>query len=152
PKSSRLPVARRLRSSTKVLLVGSFLAFILASGGGSWYYFTGLRAARTDLVTYPVRPDRLPLTIIERGALESAENSDINCRVKAGSKNSTVATTIRWVIDDGSHVKKGDRLVELDDSGLREQLNTERIALDKAESDKIQAEENYKIVESQNLS
>jgi multidrug efflux pump subunit AcrA (membrane-fusion protein) len=132
--------------------VGSFLAFILASGGGSWYYFTGLRAARTDLVTYTVRPDRLPLTIIERGALESAENSDINCRVKAGSKNSTVATTIRWVIDDGSHVKKGDRLVELDDSGLREQLNTERIALDKAESDKIQAEENYKIVESQNVS
>src|SRR5262249_41494146 len=55
-------------------------------------------------------------------------------------------------LDDGSHVKKGDRLVDLDDSGLQEQLKTEKINLDKAEADKIQSEENYKIVESQNQS
>src|SRR5262249_12431611 len=74
------------------------------------------------------------------------------CRVKAGTKNSTVATTIKSVIDDGSHVKKGQLLVELDDSGLVEQLKTEKITLDTAEANKIQAEEAYKITQSQNES
>src|SRR5262249_13398147 len=50
------------------------------------------------------------------------------------------------------HVKKGDLLVDLDDSGLQDQLKTQKIAVDKAESDKIQAEENYKIVVSLNQS
>src|SRR5262249_3463480 len=61
-------------------------------------------------------------------------------------------TTIKSVIDDGSHVKKGQLLVELDDSGLIEQLKTQKITLDGAESNKVQAEESYKINQSQNES
>jgi multidrug efflux pump subunit AcrA (membrane-fusion protein) len=111
-----------------------------------------MRSARPDLVTHTVGRERLTLTIVERGALESADNNELTCRVKAGTKNSTVATTIKWVLDDGSHVKKGDLVVDLDDSGLQEQLKTQKITLDGAESNKIQAEENYKIVISQNES
>jgi HlyD family secretion protein len=107
---------------------------------------------RTDLVTYNVRYDRLALTIVDRGALESARNSDIYCTVKAGTKNSTVATTIKWVIDDGSAVKKGQLLVDLDDSGMQEQLKTQKITGDSAEAEKIKAEEDYAIVQSQNES
>jgi multidrug resistance efflux pump len=158
-----------------------------------------LGAARPDLVLHKVKYDRLELTVIERGALESAKNSDIYCRVKAGNKGSTVASQIKMVIDDGSEVlqnrplsavrtihyfdtptatwqsrpgKAGpdgatvvevegqppgekqysDLLVDLDDSGLQEQLKTQKITVDKAESDKIQAEEAYKITVSQNAS
>ena len=50
------------------------------------------------------------------------------------------------------HVTQGQLLVELDDSGLQEQLKTEKIALDGARSLMIQAEEGYKIVVSQNQS
>jgi multidrug efflux pump subunit AcrA (membrane-fusion protein) len=150
--SSRLPRARRWGNGAKALAAAGALVLVFASGGGAYLYLSGLHSIRTDLVTYTVHPDKLQLTITERGALESSENSDITCRVKAGSKNSTVSTTIKWVLDDGSHVKKGDRLIELDDSGLQEQLKTERITLDKSEADKIQSEENYKIVESQNQS
>jgi multidrug resistance efflux pump len=106
-----------------------------------------------------VHYERLGGTILTHGDLESAENSDIRCRVKANTPNSTVATTIKWVIDEGTLVKgprpgypNGDLLVELDDSGLQDLLKTETIALDKAESDKIQAEEAYKIQVSQNES
>jgi multidrug resistance efflux pump len=116
-----------------------------------------LRAVRTDLVPHKVKYERMELTIFERGALESAKNSDIYCRVKAGSKNTTVATTIKSVIDDGSEVHgprpgnpNGDLIVELDDSGLQEQLKSEKITLDKAASDKIQAEQAYNITVSQN--
>lgn len=107
---------------------------------------------RHDLVTHAVRYERLELTITERGTLESRDNNDVYCRVKAGAKNSTIATTIKWIIDDGSQVKQGDLLVDLDDSGLQEQLKTQKITLDRAEAEKIQAEENHKIVKSQNES
>jgi HlyD family secretion protein len=136
------------------------------------------------------------LSIVERGALESAKNTDIVCRVKARSQTSQNSTTIKWVIDDGSHVLSdrpmeealsiivwdqnaacyveklanpngvsrvmeikengrtsyADLLVDLDDSGLQEQLKDQKIVLDKAESDKIAAEEAYKIQLSQNES
>jgi HlyD family secretion protein len=108
--------------------------------------------ARSDLILHKVALERLQLTITERGQLESAENKDIVCRVKARSPNSTIATTIRWVIEDGATVKKGDKLVELDDSGLQAQLQTQKIALDQALANYIQAEKAYEIVESQNRS
>jgi multidrug resistance efflux pump len=116
-----------------------------------------VRRPHAELVLHRAQYERLQMTIAERGDLESASNSDIYCRVKAGSKNATVSTTIKWVIDDGSEVKgprpekpTGDLLVELDDSGLREQLQTLKVALTQAESDKVQAEEAYKIQVSQN--
>ena len=94
----------------------------------------------------------MQLTITERGALESAENSDIICRVKARSPNSTVSTTIRWVIEDGTQVKRGDRLIQLDDSALHEMLKAQKIVVDQARAAWVSAEKEYEIVESQNRS
>jgi multidrug resistance efflux pump len=195
---SRLPKARPWSRRTKVLLaVGLALVAVLVVGGTAVLLVAKpFRGRQADLVPYTVRYERLELTIVERGALESAQNSDIYCRVKSGAKNSTVATTIKAVIDDGSQVLKdrpkdqaqtilswdeknatyvekpgdpagfarvvevqdkeagrtsyADLLIELDDSGLQDQLKTEKIALDKAEGDKIGKEENHKIVVSQN--
>jgi RND family efflux transporter MFP subunit len=149
--------------------------------------------ARTDLITHKVKYGRLELTIVERGALESANNHDITCRVKARSTTSQTSSVIKWVIDDGSqvladrpvdeatsiiswdpktlcfvekpgnkngkarvvevHDKKAGRtyysdlLIELDDSGLIEQLKDQKIVMDKAESDWIQAQQVYKFQE-----
>jgi HlyD family secretion protein len=147
---SRIPRAQRWTTRIKVLILAGVLVAVASTGSGTWYYFSSRRAARTDLVLYTAQKQKLLLTIVERGALESAENADIVCRVKAGTKNSTVATTLKSVVDDGTRVKKGDLVVELDDSGLIEQVKTEKIALDKAESDWKQSIENVKIVQSQN--
>jgi multidrug efflux pump subunit AcrA (membrane-fusion protein) len=113
-------------------------------------YVSKVRAGRTDLVLYNVQKQKLLLTVVERGALESSDNAEISCRVKARSQGSTVATTIKSVVDDGTPVKKGDLLAELDDSGLVETLKTERITLDQNKAQFIAAEENLKIVQSQN--
>jgi multidrug resistance efflux pump len=150
---------------------------------------------RTDLVTHKVGYSPLEFTIVERGALESANNHDIVCRVKAKNQQSQVSTTIKWIIDDGTQVlhnrpkdeaksiivwdaktaswlekdgsptgsvrvvedkdeKTGqtvysDLLVELDDSGLIEQLKDQKIVADKAESDWIQAREVYNVKKEQ---
>src|SRR5262249_12740201 len=147
-----LPSARKSNRTAKLLILGGAIVLLTATGGGTWYLLTGGSAHRRDLVVHTMKYDDLQLTIVERGALESAENSDIVCRVKSGTKGSTVATTIKWVIEDGSHVKRGQVVAELDDSGLYEQQKTEKIAVDQAHASWVQAEENYKIVESQNES
>ncbi len=131
---------------------GAALALLLAVGFGAWYFLFGKRAARADLLKHKVRYEQLQLTIVERGALESADNRDIVCRVKAKAQGSTVASTIKWVIDDGSIVEAGDKLIELDSSGLEDALKSKKIDVDKARSDWIGAEEDYKIQESQNTS
>jgi multidrug efflux pump subunit AcrA (membrane-fusion protein) len=102
---------------------------------------------RTDLLYHAVRIEPLKLTVVERGQLESAENRDVICRVRAGTKASNL--TIKWVIDDGTLVRQGQLLVELDDSALQDQLKTQRIAVDTAQDNMVQSEENYKITVSQ---
>ncbi|MBY0527691.1 MAG: efflux RND transporter periplasmic adaptor subunit [Gemmataceae bacterium] len=151
PVRSRLPRPQNWSTRTKTLAATGALAVVLLVIFG-YVMFRGPRSARADLVTHRVRQERVELAIVERGTLESAKNSDIYCTVKSGSKNSTVSTTIKWVIDDGSQVQKGDLLVDLDDSGLQEQLKSQKITLDGAQANKVQTEENYKIVQSQNKS
>jgi multidrug efflux pump subunit AcrA (membrane-fusion protein) len=128
------------------------LALVASTGAGGWSWYHNVGTARTDILLSIVKKGKLAITVKERGILESAENNDVVCRVKARTQNATVATTIKWVIDDGSHVKKGDVLVELDDSGLVENLKTQNITVDKARADWISAQEQYKITVSQNES
>lgn len=96
--------------------------------------------------------EKLQLSIVERGTLESAENSEIVCRVKASAKGSTISTTIKWIIDDGTQVTRGQKLVELDDSGLQEQLKDQNNKVNDARAKYIEAEEKVLIQESQNFS
>jgi multidrug resistance efflux pump len=194
-KPSRLPPPRRFSKRGKILLGSGLGLLALVLVAFLYRYVTKPKDARADLITHKVQYGRLELTIVERGALESANNHDIVCRVKAKSQQSQVSTTIKWIIDDGSQVKQdrpkedaqsiitwdeknfcwvetpgnpngryrvvvqkdeqtgqnvySDLLVELDDSGLIEQLKDQKIVVDKAESDWIQAREVYKVKEEQ---
>lgn len=122
--------------------------FLLGGTGGAYLLVGNLfRHNRNDLLLHKVQRETLPLTIVERGTLEAADNREVVSRVKAGARNA--APTIKWVIDDGSQVKQGDKLVELDSSALEEQLKSQKITLDTTQAAAIQAEENYKIVVSQ---
>ena len=79
---------------------------------------------------------------------DCADNREVVCRVKAGTK--TAALTIKWVIDDGAHVKQGERLMEIDDSALQDNLKAEKIVLDQAKALWIATEEQYKMTLSLN--
>src|SRR6516225_10752448 len=57
--------------------------------------------------TWTVKREKLVLTIVERGSLESADNKDSVCRVKAKSQTG-IATTIKWLVEDGTYVKGGE--------------------------------------------
>jgi multidrug resistance efflux pump len=195
---SRLRKTAGWRTRTKLLVAGgAVLVILVCVVGATAYMGRGFGRAHTDLVPYKVKYERLPLTIVEKGTLESKKNNDIKCTVKARTAGAQTSTTIRWILDDGTHVaanrdlkdvsliyewnekearydeKPGpaangvkvvrvldgpekshlaDVVIELDDSGYQDTLKTQSIDVDKAESDKIQAEEKYRNDVSQNKS
>jgi RND family efflux transporter MFP subunit len=87
--------------------------------------------------------------VVERGVVEPGDYADVYCKVKANAKEGT-ATTIKWVIDDGSIVKKGDRIALLDDSAIRDLLGEAAIKVKAAECALEQAEENVRLVRREN--
>jgi multidrug resistance efflux pump len=78
--------------------------------------------------------------VVEDGNVESAHNLDIKCQVAGGS-------SILWIVKDGSEVKQGDKLVELDASQLDDQINAQRITYEKARSAMVQAEKDYQVAQ-----
>src|SRR5437660_1742855 len=95
------------RRYSTYIWVGGILALVAVVFGAASYYKLAIREPYTGL-TFTAKIEVLKVTIVERGNLESAENSDITCRVQARTKGSTIASTIKWVIDDGTLVKAGD--------------------------------------------
>jgi RND family efflux transporter MFP subunit len=92
----------------------------------------------------------LDVTILERGSVEPASGSDLYCLVRSGSRGSTSSTVIKWIIDDGTQVKRGDKLVELDSSGFQDQLKDRTRDVDNASALKAAAEAMLKIQRLQN--
>lgn len=123
------------------------LAIVLMS-----MWWTGSLFGRAPFTgeTYTVRKERLKVSIVARGSLESARNGDIVCNVRSGNKGSTNSTTIKSLVDNGNEVKKGDLVMELDASGLDEQRKSQKIVVDTANSSWVSADKEYEIQQSQN--
>ena len=159
PLADGRPARRRPRGRgwvtflVMLLVLGGGLAAAAYLGGAAVQEWTGslFRPSRPDLITHTVKPEYLQVAVVERGTLESAQNMELICRVKAGSKG-TFASTIKWVIDDGSLVNEGQLLMELDDSSLQDQFRTQNIAVDKARAEWVTADENYTITAKSNES
>ncbi len=91
------------------------------------------------LVYHVVQSGDLPITVTERGNLESQENIEITCEVDDIHGDGVVGTTILWIVPNGSSVKKGDLLVELDTASHQERLDRQILDVDRARSQLIQA-------------
>jgi multidrug efflux pump subunit AcrA (membrane-fusion protein) len=155
PSQRRVPPQKKagmLRKYSLYFWVGG-LFFLLLTGVGAylllWRLVIGTPFAGP---TWTVKKETLRVTIVERGSLESAENSDLIVRVKAGIKGSTNASTIKWVVDDGMQVKAGDPVCDLDDSGYQDQLKSQRNTFNRATADWVGATNDTDIQASQNIS
>jgi HlyD family secretion protein len=107
-----------------------------------WGNHSGISAA--NLVTYQVAPRDLPITIIERGRLESQTNLQVFCEVDDYRSDGINGTTIIWIIPNGSSVSKGDLICELDSSAIQAELDEQILDTEEAKSAYIQAQANLK--------
>jgi multidrug efflux pump subunit AcrA (membrane-fusion protein) len=106
-----------------------FFLFVFALIGTGGYFVWG-RLQETVKVDPPqlVAVNRGLFTheILERGSVDSAQNTEIRCRVENAGQG---GLTITYVVDEGTIVEEGDILVELDSSTLTERIGHQRITV-----------------------
>lgn len=138
---TRRPTTRSLPRRTGYALLVLLAAGAAAALVGGWWW---LRRGKDDeptkrIVLHTVARDDFALNVTERGEIESAGVTDVISEVKA--KN-TAGVSILKIVPEGTSVKAGDFLVELDSSLFKEERNTQQIAVNTAEA---------LVVESRNL-
>lgn len=148
--TSRKP-ARKLPSSgghRRGGAVGIVIAVLVFGAIGYLLYRQFGRADKIigqEMVTSTVVRGPFDHIVLEQGEVESSSNIEVVCEVK--SRGSGSGTPILWVIDEGTYVKKGDKLVELDASGLETELKSQRISVSSAEALVISSEATVKTAE-----
>lgn len=114
----------------------------MALGGGD---------SRDDVfVYYKVKRTDLPITVTERGTIESQDSEVIRCQVDDIEGDNIRGTPILTIVPNGTSVKKDDLLVELDVSNHRERLDRQILGTEKARSVQIQAKVKFENQKTQN--
>ena len=86
-----------------------------------------LKGPELGIVPFDVKNGALPITVTDKGSLESSKNQDVLCLVEG-------STTIISIVSEGTPVKKGDLVCELDSASLKDQLTNQQIATQSAEA------------------
>ncbi len=131
---------RSTKRSGRALLTIVVLLVILGSGGYAWKRFVGQKEASgltEEPILFEVIKGPFDHIVLEQGEIESSSNIDVVNEVKA---RGATGMTILSVVPEGSYVKKGDKLVELDASGLQDELSAQRIKVLGAEAQVISSE------------
>lgn len=90
---------------------------------------------------YEVKRGDLLISVVEEGALRAMNETVVRSNLEG-------LTRIISLAPEGSHVKKGDLLVELDSSALKDKLNEQELAYQDNLFWLLQAKENLKIQKS----
>jgi HlyD family secretion protein len=126
------PSVRRRTALGIAGLVGLGLAAIL---------FTLSRPAPQALSTFEVKRGDFLVTVVEGGTLEAVQEVSIRSEVEGTAR-------IIYIVPEGSYVKKGDVLVELDSSASQDTVNQQQINVEKAQFALVQAEQQLEIQKS----
>lgn len=116
------------------------------ASAGAWWGFEHLPRGRSGAgaqTYYTVVPMTLEIVIKKDGELQAVQNTDIVCEVEGQS-------TIRTIVPEGTYVKRGDPLFELDSSEIRRKIQTAKLDVQKSESDLTAAREQHYIQQSKN--
>lgn len=127
------------------LMVWSGVIFVLVAIVGVIAIAGPAGAGSSDAgggATFATERGPLTISVTESGAIQAREQVIITNQVEG-------RTEIIFIVDEGSHVQKGDLLVELDSSSLEDQKINQEISVQNAEAAFIRARENLAVAESQ---
>ena len=121
------------------ILLGVGVIAVVATAA-HWIPRSGPAEEIGPVLTHTTTRGDLTVTVTEQGTLESAENTEIKCRVRGQN-------TIIWVIESGSVVEPGDELVRLDTLAIEDAIaertkyaHLTRSGAERAEADVARAE------------
>ncbi|MCX7592002.1 MAG: biotin/lipoyl-binding protein, partial [Kiritimatiellae bacterium] len=119
-----------------VLLIGTVGTVLLAFGR------FGRRAEAGGEPTFRVTRGPLTISVIQSGTIRAIKQEVIISEVEG-------QTTIIYLIEEGTRVSKGDLLVQLDDSALKDRLVEQQIKVENAEAAYIRARETLEVTKIQ---
>ena len=118
----------------------SLLAISGLSAGGYWWYQNQKSMdyeGSQEPMLHHVAEGPFDHIVLEQGELESSSNNEVKCEVKGRGGSGTPILT---VIAEGTLVKKGETLCQLDSSALEQESKNQRIVVSSAESSVISSE------------
>ena len=127
------------RGMVQFLLI-AVMAVAAVAGGIYWYQLSRPTAVDPSLVLHEVERGEFELSITERGELEAAGVTEVRSEVK--TQNQPGLAILR-VVDEGTHVKAGDFLLELDASALEAELITQQNLVNLAEATVVETRNLY---------
>jgi len=134
-----------VRSDSFVL--ASIILLIVATGvyGIAWPWFRRDRVENASgIVLRPVFRGPYERVVLEQGLVESSTSVEIRCEVKSQTAG---GTEILWVVDEGTHVKKGEKLVSLDRSALDQEFVQQRIVCNASRALMVETENTLRAAE-----
>jgi len=129
-------------SKNKIYIVITCVIIILVILFVSGQVFKGKSGESTDGPTYQVKRGPLTISFVESGTIKARDQIIIKNEVEG-------RTSIISLIPEGTRVKKGDLLVELDASSLEDQKIDQEIRVQNNEASYIGSKENLAVDENQ---
>ncbi len=122
----------------------SVVGLIVVVGGGALWLGLAKGGAHTgqDAPTFTAKRGPLTISVVESGTIKARDQVSIKNEVEG-------RTSIITLVREGTRVRKGDLLVELDASTLQDGKIDQEIKVQNAEAAYINAQENLAIVTSQ---
>jgi HlyD family secretion protein len=121
---------------------GAILAAVAVCAIAGYFGFKKWTAApREENQFFRVKRGDMVISIVEGGALKAVKESIIRSEFEGISR-------IISIVPEGSYVKEGEVLVELDSSELKDRVNQQEVTLQNNEFAFIQAKENLSIQQS----
>lgn len=123
------------------------LTIVVVLAVGSVWALTGNRSAGpvvAQSMLHTITAQDFPIKISKDGELQATNNIEILSMVEG-------STTIQTLVPEGSTVKKGDVLITLDSSSIKQKIEDTTLELQKAEADLTNSKELKDIQENQNV-
>lgn len=135
-------ILRTRHGGATIASATALLAVLLATGGGVWWWMASRDVSRgaEGILLHTVKRDNFELTVTERGEVEAFDVTEVRSLVKS---NNTTGSAILRIVPEGTEVKKGDFLVELDSSALRTQRTSQKILVNSAKAAEVEAKNTY---------
>lgn len=132
-----------LRAGMMSLSAAAFLAvLVMATGGGAYWFLKNQNSSSrsNNILLHTVARSNFELTITERGEVEAFGVTEVRSLVKS---NNTAGNAILRIVPEGTVVKTGDFLVELDSSALESQRTSQKILVNAAKAAEVEAHNTY---------
>ena len=137
------------KNKRKIILVAIIAGIILAGSAiYRWTHHDRSSTASSSSSSFIVRCGDLTMSVTESGTIKARNAVEIKSQVERGA-------TLVSLVPEGSYitaedVANGKILVELDSSGLRDNINQQQIAYNTAEANYTEAKESLIIMKNQN--